>query len=381
MKPLCLIALASLAAPTFTHGADAARTAATIVLDETGVKNLRLETVEAEETDFEETVYALGNIEVLPGQKAIVSSRIAGRAFSVLALPDQAVDQGEELMWVESRQPGNPPPTVMLEAPIEGTISKLDIVVGQPIEPSQALIEIVNLNTVEAAARVPQHLASKLVKEQKALIRVQGYADKVFEAKLAHLGAYADEETGTIEAAFHVPNPDHLLRPGMRAEFTIVTGKREGVMAVPRLALQGDPTNRYVYVKDFDVPHAFVKTPVVVGQISGEQAEILSGLLPADEVVTRGAYSLNFAGGGTVSLKEALDAAHGHEHNADGSELTAAQKAAKAGAGGGHDHEGGEHEHGAEGLGKVAIFSLITNAVLLILLVVASLKRKASATI
>ena len=28
-----------------------------------------------------------------------------------------------------------------------------------------------------------------------------------------------------------------------------------------------------------------------------------------------------FAGGGTLSLKEALDAAHGHEHAADGSEL------------------------------------------------------------
>jgi len=55
--------------------------------------------------------------------------------------------------------------------------------------------------------------------------------------------------------------------------------------------------------------------------------EIVSGLLPADEVVTRGAYSLSFAGGGSVSLKEALDAAHGHEHAADGGELTPEKKA------------------------------------------------------
>ena len=45
-----------------------------------------------------------------------------------------------------------------------------------------------------------------------------------------------------------------------------------------------------------------------------------------DDVVVEGAYSLNFAGGGSLSLKEALDAAHGHEHNEDGSEITPEQR-------------------------------------------------------
>jgi hypothetical protein len=52
--------------------------------------------------------------------------------------------------------------------------------------------------------------------------------------------------------------------------------------------------------------------------------------LPADEVVTRGVYSLSFAGGGSISLKEALDAAHGHEHAEDGSELTPEKRAEMA---------------------------------------------------
>ena len=93
-----------------------------IILDETRVKNLGIETVEAEEAAFETTIFALGRIEVLPGKRAVVSSRIPGRAFSVLALPHQTVEEGEELMWVESRQPGDPPPTVMLAAPISGLI-------------------------------------------------------------------------------------------------------------------------------------------------------------------------------------------------------------------------------------------------------------------
>ena len=115
-------------------------------------------------------------------------------------------------------------------------------------------------------------------------------------------------------------------------------------MSVPRSAMQGEAASRFVYVKDFDLKNAFVKTIVEVGQVNDRYAEITNGLLPGDSVVTRGGYSLAFAGGGSVSLKAALDAAHGHEHAADGSELTADTKKAQAGGEGGdaHGHEEGE---------------------------------------
>jgi cobalt-zinc-cadmium efflux system membrane fusion protein len=138
----------------------------------------------------------------------------------------------------------------------------------------------------------------------------------------------ADAASGTVEAAFHVDNPELLLRPGMRAEFSIIVARHTGVTSVPRSAVQGEGPNRFVYVKDFELPNAYVKTPVVTGRSNDRAIEIVSGLFPADEVVAQGAYSLAFAGGGSLSLKEALDAAHGHEHNADGSEISSVAKAA-----------------------------------------------------
>jgi multidrug efflux pump subunit AcrA (membrane-fusion protein) len=351
--------------------ADADRKQNTVVLDETSVQNLGIETVEAEETTFEETIFALGRIEVLPGKRAIVSSRIPGRAFSVLALPDQEVDEGEELMWVESRQPGDPPPTVMLSAPMAGTIAKVDIAVGQPITPDQSLIEIVDLSVVEASARVPEHLASKLKKDLVAHIRVPGFPEKPFEAKLSHVGAYADTESGTVEGAFHVPNPDKLLRPGMRAEFNIVISSREGVMSIPRSAVQGDVANRFVYIKDYELKHTFVKTPVVLGAENHQFVEVKEGLLAGDEVVTRGGYSLAFAGKGSVSLKEALDAAHGHPHNEDGSEMTKEQVAAQSA---GHDHD---HEHGgAHGWSMLTTFFAASTGLLLVLIILSVFMKR-----
>ena len=103
--------------------------------------------------------------------------------------------------------------------------------------------------------------------------------------------------------------------------------KRSNVVSVPRAALQGEASNRFVYVQDFDLKTVFYKTPVQVGEMNDRFVEITSGVLPADDVVTRGAYSLSFAGASSVSLKEALDAAHGHEHEVDGGELTPEKKA------------------------------------------------------
>lgn len=347
-----------------------AQLARTVVLDETGEKNLGIETVAAEETTFDETVFALGRLEVLPGKKGVVSSRVAGRAQTVIALPDMACEVGDELVWVESRQAGDPPPVVRLDAPISGIIAKVQVATGQPVEPGDSLIEIYDLETVEALAAVPAHRAGVLRKGMMAAIRVEGLADRVFEAELNHLGADADPETGTVEAAFHVANPDGVLRPGLRAEFSITVFRRDGVMSVPREAVQGEGADRFVFIRDYDLAHAFVKTPVVLGVRNDRAVEVLEGLLPGDEVVTRGAYSLAFAGKGSVSLREALDAAHGHPHNEDGSEMTAEQIAAAQAAAG---TAGAAHGHG--GGGGDVLFWQIACGVLAVLLLVAVVKR------
>lgn len=362
----CFFGLALLlAAPLGGAGTAPSRSANTVVLDATGVKNLRIETTVAKPGVFEETIFALGRIEVYPGRRAVISSRIPGRALEVLIKHDHPVKKGDIAIVIESRQFSDPPPTINLTAPISGLVSATFVVPGEPVNPDKTLAEILDLSEVYALARVPEHLAAKLKSGQKARITAPAVSGEVFVAELEHLGALADAESGTVEAAFHVANPALALRPGMRAEFSIVISERTGVVSVPRSALQGDPASRFVYVKDFDLPNAFVKSPVVVGQSNDRLVEIVSGLLPADEVVTQGAYSLAFAGAGTLSLKAALDAAHGHEHNADGSEITPDQKK----SGDDHVHS---HAYGHE----LSPFWKIVSGVLFVLLLGVGFAKK-----
>lgn len=346
-RPLAYLFLCLSLTGITAAAADAKRAANTVVLDETGVKNLRIETVEVEETDFEATIFSLGRIEAIPSKVAAVSSRIPGRIVELKLTPGDIVKAGDEVAKVESRQPGDPPPVISLKAPLSGLVTHVDARLGDPIDPEKAMLEITDLSEVYAVARVPEHQAGRMKTGTVAHIKVAALPNEKFDGELLRFGTSADKASGTIDAIFRLPNTGGQLRADMRAEFSIVMSKRSNVVSVPRAALQGEASNRFVYVKDFDLANAFVKTAVTVGEINDRFVEITNGLLPADEVVTRGAYSLSFAGASSVSLKEALDAAHGHEHAADGSELTPEKKAEmdakKSGASGGHAHaeEGG----------------------------------------
>lgn len=360
---LLFLSFALLAGVRASAASDAERRANLVILDEAVAKNLGLTTAPAAPADFEETVFSLGRIEVLPGHRAVVSSRIPGRAVAVHAKHDHPIREGDVAVVVESRQFGEPPPRIELRSPLSGIVSASRVVPGQPVEPADLLVEIVDLAEVYAIARVPDHLAGRLQRGQTARITAAAVPGRDFEAVLEHIGATADAASGTVEAAFHVDNPGFLLRPGMRAEFSIVVERHAGVTSVPRAAVQGEGGNRFVYVKDPALPLAFLKTPVVVGRGNDRTLEIVDGLAPGNEVVVHGAYALAFAGGGSLSLKEALDAAHGHAHNADGSEIADDDD---------HDH-GHEHEEDHDSHER---FWMIVTAGLFVALVVVSAKLR-----
>jgi multidrug efflux pump subunit AcrA (membrane-fusion protein) len=319
----------------------------TTILDETGVKNLRIETVEAEETVFEETVFAFGRTEAVPQNRSELSSRISGRILENRITVGSFVGKGDKLILLESRQPGDPPPAIWLTAPADGTVLSVNAVVGSPIEPSNVLARFADLRTIYLIVTMPQEIAGKIRQGTEARVRFPIRPDKEYMAVLLKFATCPcpdpacalGQDTSTrsneddrndrnsASVIFTLENPDNQLRPGMNSETSIILNKRPNVIGIPRAALQGEASKRFVYVRDFELPNAFIKTPVQVGQMNDRMVEIISGLLPADEVVTKGAYSLSFAGGGGVSLKEALDAAHGHEHAEDGGELTPEKRA------------------------------------------------------
>lgn len=309
-------------------------------LSETSMKNLGIETFTATETTFESAFFAIGSLREIPSSHSVVSSRIPGRVVELKVIAGDRVEKGDEILKIESRQIGGK--VIPVHAPASGIVAESHVRLGEPVDPSRELLDILDLSDLWAIARVPQQEAGKLDIGTKARIQIPAMKGETIEGELVRFGTEADASSGTFDAIFLVKNTDNKLRPGMRAEFSIITETRDDITVVPREAVQGDLTNRVVYVQDFDLPNSFIKAPVVTGEQNDRYIEIKEGLYPGVDVVTNGAYLLGFAGGGNLSLKEVLDAAHGHEHNEDGSEMTDAQRGEHAHEHD-HDHEDGEH--------------------------------------
>lgn len=371
-----IFACLTIAAPAI----DSERAANTILLSEQGVQNLRIEVAEVTERDFEEIFFAIGRIEARPDSRSVLSSRISGRITELNAFVGDRVERGDTLIEVESRQPGNPPPIIPLKARTSGMVLTSHVNLGEPVEPDKEMLDVVDLGKVWAVAKVPESEAGQLKIGTKARIRIIAAGGELMEGSLLRFGAEADRDSSTIDAIFELENPDFVIRPGMRAEFSIITSSREDVLSIPRTAVQGDATNRVVFVKDFDLDNAFIKSPVQLGAKNDLFIEVMGGLFPGDEIVTNGSYALSFAGGGGgPSLKEALDAAHGHEHAEDGSELTDKDKSAKHADDDGHDH-GGENS-GKGRLSMPVLIWAVSATVLLLISFQANIRLKKSTTV
>jgi multidrug efflux pump subunit AcrA (membrane-fusion protein) len=357
-----------------------------VILTELGVKNLGLETVTVEEADFETTIFALGRTESIPENRAILSSRIEGRVAENQLKIGNFVEKDAALVLLESRQPGDPPPTIWLKAPAKGTIISINTSLGAPVEPTDRLAEIADLSTIYLIATVPQATAGKIKQGTEAKVRFPIRPEKEYTATLLKFAACpcpdpacalgqdtstrsANQETADLNSAqviFTIANPDNQLRPGMNAEVSIIMEKRAAVLSVPRDAIQGNAANRHVYIKHPVIPNAFDRVIVQTGLSNNGRVEIRDGLLPGDEVVTRGSYSLDFADSdGAPSLKEAMDQAHGHEHNEDGSEKSPDELAESAA-------EHGDHDHESHSISMREIFFMAATGILALLLVIVS---------
>ncbi|MDA3875348.1 MAG: efflux RND transporter periplasmic adaptor subunit [Kiritimatiellae bacterium] len=313
-----------------SSGIRAERTENILILDETAVRNLDLQTAVVFYEPFERTQTVLGRMEAFPELQSVLSSRVPGRITAIRVSEGQRVEKGEVLALLEPLVAQSERPPIELKAPAGGRILRLNLRLGVAVEPGDVLMEISDISQLRVVLHLPELLMTRIPESVQVRVTVPALSRELPAASIERFADELDPAKGLLDAFLTVENTDGQLRPGMRVEGEVILDRREGVLSVSHEALRGDAARPVVFVKDFDLPHAFIRSPVVLGARNESRVEILSGLFEGDEVVTRGSYALSFTGSGSgPSLKEALDAAHGHEHNADGSEITPGQSAAK----------------------------------------------------
>lgn len=243
-----------------------------------------LKTAAAELHDIDAVLMLNGKVKLDPNLHAHVSTRIEGRVEKLYANVGDKVEKGQKLAEIQSRQIGNPPPVVTIEAIVGGVINERNATLGESVEPNKELFHIIDLSEVIVAAEVYEEDIGKVKLDQAARVRVLGYPDD-FEGKITFVGLELDPEKRTLPVWISVKNPDWKLRPDMFAKTAVVLTHNEGVLSVPKEALMAEGGEQFVFVQAGDT---FNRVDVQTGAEDDRFVEIKDGLVPDDVVVTDG---------------------------------------------------------------------------------------------
>ena len=98
--------------------------------------------------------------------------------------------------------------------------------------------------------------------------------------------ATVNPATGAVDLRATIPNPKHVLLPGMYVTLQANLGQRHKVFLVPQQALQRDTTGAYVMTVGAD--NKVVRKDVVTTDMSGADWVVSEGLQAGDKVVVSG---------------------------------------------------------------------------------------------
>jgi HlyD family secretion protein len=134
-----------------------------------------------------------------------------------------------------------------LRAPLAGTIITKNVELGTVISSpttdvggGTVLFRMANLDTVQIRALVDETDIGKVSPGLLSTITVDAYPNRPFEGSVLKIEPQAtvQQNVTMFNVLVRIPNPNHLLKPGMNTEVEIHVGRRDNVLAVPNAALR-----------------------------------------------------------------------------------------------------------------------------------------------
>lgn len=178
-------------------------------------------------------------------------------------------------------------------SPVEGIVGKVYLDKGAQANPDPGmgtpLAQVLNLDSVKIVIQVTEEDLPKIKLKQRAKIRVDAYPDKEFSGVITLISPTLSSLARTASAEITIPNPSHLLKPGMFAEVDLITGKTENLILIPRYTVLTEAGKKKVYViKTGRAEQKLVET----GFSDGGLTHIKSGLALEDSFVILGQSQL-----------------------------------------------------------------------------------------
>lgn len=170
-------------------------------------------------------------------------------------------------------------------APFSGVVDAKMAEVGAVVQPGNPIAKLVDISVLKVRVNVPEAQVFQLHVGDRVDVSTDVYPAVTFNGRITAIGAKADE-AHTYPVEVTVSNDRvNPLKAGMFAKVEFNSGALRKTLAVPRLAVVGGAKEPGVYVVNNGVAEL---RKVTLGTEIGSDIEIVSGLVPGDQIIVAG---------------------------------------------------------------------------------------------
>jgi RND family efflux transporter MFP subunit len=171
-------------------------------------------------------------------------------------------------------------------------VGDIPVKLGDYVTPTSKLTTLTQNKPLEAYVSVPTERASKLHLNMD--IKLLDQEGKPFgDSKVFFIAPSVDEGSQSILVKSLVPNTDGDLRADQLVSARVVWSKDVGLL-VPTSAVAHAGNQDFVFIAQADPSQSLTarQIPVKLGDIQGNNYQVLSGLKSGDRIVTSGIQNL-----------------------------------------------------------------------------------------
>jgi RND family efflux transporter MFP subunit len=182
-----------------------------------------------------------------------------------------------------------------IRSPIDGVVSFRGINVGDMVGEmgsQKVMFKIIDPWILDLTVTVPSVEMGSIRVGLPLTFSIDAIPGRSFTGKVMFINPVVNEADRSVKVIAEVENVSEQLKGGLYVKGRILTGKRTGILRIPRVALlswdvagkKGD-----VFVVKGEMAN---RRTVQTGSVMGDSVEVTSGLAPGDPVVVRGGFNL-----------------------------------------------------------------------------------------
>ncbi len=178
-----------------------------------------------------------------------------------------------------------------LVAPISGVVTKQDAKVGEIISPNVVLVSVITETNYEIEANVPEVDIAKVNVGNEAMMVLDAYGpEEFFPARVVEIEPADTIVDGvpSYKVTFEFTEDDEKLRPGLTADITVETARKENVLKIPVRTVKREDGETFVrLLKDMEGKTPLIERRLIqTGLLGGDgMIEVLSGLDEGERII------------------------------------------------------------------------------------------------